>query len=163
VSESNGPSAADLAALDRYASALADALEAALGPWVERCVLQRAAAGGVRITDELRARTAEAAQAATSGTAPRIRALLLSDIDQQPTGPLAIVRSAVAFPTAVLRQAGVAPVARDDAACAMFPDDDYDLTPTSFAELDPALAELGIAWGAAKAHIHLARRRADTR
>jgi len=70
------------------------------------------------------------------------------------------VRSAVVFPTEVLRAAGVPPVDRDEAARTMFPDDDYDLTPASFAELDPALTEVGIVWGAAKAHVHLARRRA---
>ena len=43
---------------------------------------------------------------------------------------------------------------------AMFPDDLYDLTPGSFRDLDPALHEPGLEWGAAKAHVHLARRRA---
>ncbi len=42
----------------------------------------------------------------------------------------------------------------------MFPDDDYDLTPASFGDLDPALHEPGLVWGAAKAHVFLARRRA---
>ncbi|MFM8862787.1 MAG: hypothetical protein ACKOIA_10110, partial [Acidimicrobiia bacterium] len=78
----------------------------------------------------------------------------------QPTGPLSVVRRAVVFPPVVLRPAGAPPVERDDAARTMFPDDDYDLTPASFAELDPALTEAGIVWGAAKAHVHLARRRA---
>jgi hypothetical protein len=40
-----------------------------------------------------------------------------------------------------------------------FPDDVYDLTPASFADVDPALHEPGLVWGAAKAHVHLARRR----
>ena len=44
-----------------------------------------------------------------------------------------------------------------------FPDDVYDLAPASFADVDPALHEPGLVWGAAKAHVHLARRRRDGR
>lgn len=159
MSESAGPSAADLEALHRHAVALADGIEAALGPWVERCVRTRVEASGGVFTAELREKAATAGRTATDVTVPRVRALLELDIDAQPTGPLALLRTAVGFPTEVLRAAGVPPVDRDDAARSMFPDDDYDLTPASFAELDTALTEAGIVWGAAKAHVHLARRR----
>jgi hypothetical protein len=50
-------------------------------------------------------------------------------------------------------------IERDRQAEAQFPDDDYDLTPASFADLDPALHEPGLRWGAAKAHVHLRRHR----
>jgi len=68
----------------------------------------------------------------------------------------------------VLRQAGVPGVVRDEEAQRQFPDDDYDLTPANFADLDAGpteggLAEAGIAWGAAKAHVVLARRRREGR
>jgi hypothetical protein len=59
----------------------------------------------------------------------------------------------------VLAGAGVPPVARDPVAVEAFPDDPYDLTPGSLADLDPGLVEAGIAWGAAKAHTVLRRRR----
>jgi hypothetical protein len=65
----------------------------------------------------------------------------------------------VASATAVLRDAGLAPVDRDADAQRLFPADVYDLTPASFAELDPAVHEPGLLWGAAKAHIVLRRRR----
>ena len=39
----------------------------------------------------------------------------------------------------------------------------YDLSPASFADLAPALKEPGLVWGAAKAHVHLSRRRAEGR
>ena len=42
-------------------------------------------------------------------------------------------------------------------------DDDYDLIIADFADLTPDLAEAGIAWGAAKAHVVLARRRREGR
>ena len=82
-------------------------------------------------------------------------------MDEQRTGPLAVIRTAVRYPTEVLAAAGVGPVQRDEFAERSFPDDVYDLAPASFADLDPALHEPGLVWGAAKAHVVLARRRAE--
>lgn len=156
----SGPSAADLAALAGYATALADGIAAAVGPWVERSVLEVCAARGVLVTGVLRSRAVAAGAEATAQIAPEVRQLLARDIDDQRTGPLEILRRAVRWPTEVLAAAGVAPADRDESARAMFPDDLYDLTPGSFRDLDPALHEPGLEWGAAKAHVHLARRRA---
>ena len=52
---------------------------------------------------------------------------------------------------------------RDAFAVQQFPDDDYDLAPPSFADVDPGLQELALTWGAAKAHLHLSRRRREGR
>ena len=41
----------------------------------------------------------------------------------------------------------------------VFPDDAYGLTPTTFLDFGQTAHELGIAWGAAKAHTHLSKRR----
>ena len=60
----------------------------------------------------------------------------------------------------VLRDADVPAPTRDEFLARQFPDDIYDLSPAAFAEIDPALHEAGLMWGAAKAHVHLARRRA---
>jgi hypothetical protein len=61
----------------------------------------------------------------------------------------------------VLAAAGVPPVGRDEVARRLHPDDDYDLTPASFADISPELHEPGLVWGAAKAHVVLARRRRE--
>jgi hypothetical protein len=157
-----GPSPDDLAALAAYAAALADGVEAALAGWVERSVERlHVERTGRRPSVEVRAAGSAAGAAATAAVAPRVRALLALDVDDQRTGPLAIIREAVPFPTAVLREAGVEPVERDEFAARQFPDDVYDLAPATFADLDPDLHETGLVWGAAKAHVHLARRRAD--
>jgi hypothetical protein len=108
---------------------------------------------------DVAAATEAAAREATRDTGARTRALLVSDIDEQPTTPLALIRAAVRYPTAVLKSAGVPPVERDRFATEAFPDDDYDLTPASFAAVDPALTEPGSAWGAAKAFEHKRRHR----
>ena len=85
--------------------------------------------------------------------------MLAADVDEQATTPLAILRTAVRYPTEVLVAAGVPPVERDSFSQRAFPDDIYDLTPATFADVDPALAEAGIAWGAAKAFEHKRRHR----
>ena len=54
---------------------------------------------------------------------------------------------------------GVPPVVRDEVAEQVMPDDVYDLAPGAWADVDDALAEPGLTWGAAKAYVVLARRR----
>jgi hypothetical protein len=139
-----------------YAAALADAVETALGPWIRRSVVDRLPGPP---TSDLEARLEAAADEAKAGIGQRLRALLALDIDDQWTNPLSIIRDAVAYPTAILRQAGVEPVDRDTMARRFEPDDLYDLTPAAFADLGPGVHEPGLIWGAAKAHLHLSRRR----
>lgn len=136
-----------------YATALAEAIEAAIPGWVERCVAARSAAL------ELREPARAAGEAAGAEVAPEVRRLLATDIDEQWTNPLELIRAAVVHPTRVLRQAGVPPTPRDEFAEKMFPDDSYDLSPATFADVDPTLHDPGLAWGAAKAHVHLTRRK----
>jgi hypothetical protein len=143
--------AGDIERLDGYARALADGIEAALPGWVVRSVERRATG--------LRAEAEAAGQRARAEVGPQVRSLLGTDVDRQWTNPLQLVRRAVVYPTAVLQRAGVPPVARDSFVERVFPDDVYDLSPASFAELDPTLAEAGIEWGAAKAHVVIQRRR----
>jgi hypothetical protein len=152
---------ADLAALESYARDLSDAVEAALPDWVERVVREQIVASGlpVRAEDMDAARRAGADARRIIGG--QVRALLSRDVDDQPTGPLDVLRGAVRFPTEVLAAAGVRQVDRDEVARRLHPDDVYDLSPSRFADIAPELQELGIAWGAAKAHIVLARRRRE--
>jgi hypothetical protein len=149
----------DRAALAGYARELADAAEGAIPGWVERKVGEVLAAQGLGLDADGQAALAAAAQAARDDGMPRLRALLDADIDEQRTNPLSVLRSLVPHPTAVLRAAGARPVPRDEFAERNFPDDVYDLTPASFADVDPSLHEPGLVWGAAKAHVHLRRRR----
>lgn len=149
------PSGDDL--LRRRADVLAQAIVDLLPGWVERSVerLLVAFTGTADPTamDEAR----RAGRLAADDVGARIRVLLEADVDEQRTNPLSVLRSAVSFPTAVLARAGVPPVTRDDFAEQRFPDDVYDLTPASFADVDPALHEPGLEWGAAKAWVHMKR------
>jgi len=149
----------DLKALAGYADALADAAEAAIRRWVERRVREVLSAQGLDLDAAGEAALAAAADEAQADGMPRLRALLAADIDDQPVNPLAILRSLVRYPSAVLAAAGAAPVPRDEFAERHFPADAYDLMPASFADVDPDLHEPGLVWGAAKAHVHLRRHR----
>ena len=145
--------------LDQHAAALADGIVDAVPRWVERSVdvVHRAWDGPP--PPPVAAAGRRAGQAAGAEVGPRVRALLGADIDDQRTTPLALLRDAVRYPTQVLADAGVPPVQRDGQDEAMFPDDRYGLTPATLADVDPALADPGLAWGAAKAWAHRRRHR----
>ncbi|MEM8922438.1 MAG: hypothetical protein AAGD35_02980 [Actinomycetota bacterium] len=145
-------------ALRQAGQALADAVDAAIEPWIEQNVAARAGrpAGG---DDALGARVRSAADDARAEVVPKLRALLALDLDEQWTNPLAVIRGVVPHATAVLAELGVAPVDRDEHAEQLQPDDVYDLTPGAFADLGPDVHEPGLVWGATKAHLHLQRRK----
>lgn len=146
--------------LAAYGRALADAVDRSLPGWVLFQVKRVMEAQVGACPPEVVEAATAAGRRARDDIGPRVRGLLEADVDDQRTTPLAIIRGAVAYPTEVLEAAGAAPVGRDRFAAASFPADVYDLTPASFADLDPddpGLAEAGLSWGAAKAFVHRRR------
>ena len=143
--------------------ALADAVVAALPGWVERSVERVMLAWRGSTPDPTVLEAArEAGRRAAVEAGAEMRELLATDVDAQRGTPLSLLRAAaVRYPTPVLRAAGVPPVERDPIQVRLFPDDVYDLSPATFADVDPALAEPGLVWGAAKALAHR-RRHAPT-
>jgi hypothetical protein len=149
--------ATDNAAAEQAAAELAAAVEAAVPGWVERCVVTVLTAWqGSPGPDQVEA-ARDAGRRAAADVGGRLRALLAADIDDQQSTPLTLLRGAVRFPTEVLRRAGVPPVERDAFEEEVFPGDVYGLTPATFADVDPALVEPAIRWGAAKAWAHKRR------
>lgn len=144
----------DDAQLRAHGLALAEAVRTALPDWVERCVRERCEASGVAYDEPVRSAAREAAAACSARVGDELVALLTADPDDQRGTPLTLLRQAVRYPTEVLAAAGVPPVDRDDFARRAFPDDRYDLSPASFEDVDPALRDPGIAWGAARAWVH---------
>ena len=137
--------------------ALAQAISDALPGWVERSVRRRLEDAGRPLDPEVMATAADAGARAAAEVGTAVRELLERDVDRQATTPLSLLRGAVRYPTSVLQEAGLPPVERDDAQEALFPNDPYDLSPASFADVDPSLAEPGLVWGAAKAFVHMQR------
>ena len=145
--------------LAEYARALADGIEAAVPGWVVACVERVVVAWCGSFSDELAAASQVVGERAAADVGGEVRRLLVTDIDEQWTTPLDLVRSAVRYPTAVLAELGVPPVERDEFSIRRFPQDVYGLAPASLAEIDSGLADEGILWGAAKAFEHKRRHR----
>jgi len=160
MSDAEVPTLADdEAKLAEYSAALLSAIEEAIPRWVEKCVVSRTSVAQFEEDSLLYVATHQAQVDAVRTLIPRVRTLLRLDIDRQRSTPLEVLRRGIQFPARVLDLASVPPVQRDDFSVAQFPDDAYDLTPMSFAAVDPALHEPALVWGAAKAHVHLRRRR----
>lgn len=137
-------------------------LDCSVPAWASRQVQIRAAQAGLEVHGRVSEVAARAGRATHAEVMPRLRALLETDVDQQRGNPLALLRAAVGPATAALRELGVPPVERDEFAQQAFPDDPYDIGPASFADIDEALHEAGLRWGAAKAFVHLRRRRSSS-
>lgn len=144
----------DEVTLDGYGRALADAVERVALRWLSDLVERRAPGTAAAARAEL--------ESAAAAIVDELRELLDADIADQAIGPLQLLRRAIRVPTEILAAAGVAPVERDPFAERNFPHDVYDLAPASFGDIDPSLHEPGLVWGAAKAHVHLRRRREST-
>ena len=148
----NPPRTEDEAALAERGARLADAVTAALPGWVERSLRRRAP----EVADEVvTAVTAEV----EADVLPRLRELLALDVDEQRQSPLAVVRRAAATLGGALDGLGVAPAERDDHQRSLFPNDDHDLVPATFADLSDQAGRAGIEWGASKAFVHRRRHR----
>jgi hypothetical protein len=143
--------------VDEIAIILADAVDVALPLWVQRSVERVLTEQNIPITDDVRMEAERAGRRALDEVGPKLRALLAADIDEQRSTPLTVLRAAVAYPTDVLRAAGAQPVDRDDFDRDAFAEDDFGLNPATFADIDPALTDPGLAWGAAKAFEHKRR------
>lgn len=128
--------------------------------WLQRISLAAAASGGISIsTDD--PELASVVDEAAGQLVAALTELLLTDVDQQRTNPLSLFRAAVAGPTRLLLDRGARPPSGDRFATDHFPDDVFGIGPASWADVDPALHEPGITWGAWKAMTVLSRRREE--
>jgi hypothetical protein len=146
------------------ARTLGHQLLSAVGPWLTRAGDKRVAAAGLAAVDDgsRRSRSARIRATATAtaeALAPEIRRVLEADVDAGRGSPLAVIRAGTGPFTKMLLEIGVPPVARDEFSRRTFPDDLFDLGPASFADVHESLQDPGLMWGAARAHVHLRRRR----
>ena len=138
--------------LAAYADDLIMGLAQHLPGWVERAVGERLVGTEVDVAE---------LDADIDGAVQKVTVLLRTDIDEQDNNPLAVVRTLVGPMTRYLAERSVEAVTRDADSQRLFPDDRFDLTPGSFSDVHPDLHMAGLSWGAAKAHVHLQRRRAE--
>ncbi|HPU38344.1 MAG TPA: hypothetical protein PLS63_02135 [Microthrixaceae bacterium] len=149
----------DEARFREYSVQLVDAIDAVIVDWVHRCVEGSCVRAGRPYDQAVEAATTAAAAACRGDVGAQLQHLISLDVDDQRVTPLQVLRSAVSYPGTVLADADVAPVDRDRFEREAFPEDLYGLTPAGFGDVDPSLAEPGLVWGAAKAHVHLRRHR----
>jgi hypothetical protein len=151
-----------LARLDETGAVIVAGVERQVPGWA-RAQVERVLGAWGRATADARMR-AEAQSAVAGAAAARrivaeLRALFAVDPAQQRATPLEVVRTAYREPTAVLAEAGVPPIVRDEFDERAWPDDIYGLVPRTLGDLgDRELAPLHLAWGMAKATVLRARR-----
>ncbi len=150
----SGESLPEAELLAAHSMALLDALRINVERWAVNSLVSRSPAtahkrvqeGADRISAQVR-----------NSVLPDLVALLGADIDHQWTSPLEIVRTLVGPITSELQSLNVPAPHRDASSVALHPDDLYNLAPATFADVHLSLHDLGLAWGAAKAHVHLRR------
>jgi hypothetical protein len=152
--ETPDPLAATRTERARLGRELVEGVVVALPGWVERCVERHTppAAGSGVVAAALIVTAADQAQ-------DEGRAQLSAAVAREPgvdagPAPLQVLRSLVRHPTTVLLALGVPAIARDPFERDAFPDDVYGLSPATWADIDPALQDPGLAWGAATAYLH---------
>jgi hypothetical protein len=150
VAEAAEDDAVNVIAFAQIGASLADQAIAAIPAWVQQCVRRF-------IDDPDDGEVRHATELALSAIDTPLRNLLAADIDQQRGTPLNVIRQAVEFPTAVLAAHNIEPVERDPFAERSFPADLYDLSPGSWSDIDPSLADIGLRWSVAKAFLHRQR------
>lgn len=145
--------------LQKIGVALVKELEVSLPVWVEQSTREIYQAWKGEWPQEIADQARRAGERCATEILPVLRELMESDIAAQQTNPMSILRRASQYPTYVLKRYDVPPVQRDDYLETAFPQDVYSLIPAAFSDFGQKCHELGIAWGAAKAYIHLTERR----
>lgn len=124
--------------------------------WLRRISIEAGRRGGVDAA-QLESRIDAVVERASGDLLERLADLLGTDVDEQRTTPLTLLRSSVREPTQLLHELGAVPPS--PSADDRFPADVFRLGPATWSDVDPSLHEPGIAWGAWKAMTVLARRR----
>jgi len=144
-----------------YPQRLHDAVVANVPRWIERITLLACEGQSVDRRDAVQAVLSNVKADTQAFVQEQLGVLLSTDVDQQRTNPLEVLRASTRFATAALRDTGVPAPARDEFQQRLDPDDEYLLGPMSWMDLGEDVHEAGIEWGAWKAATVLTRRRAE--
>lgn len=138
------------------AAMLLDSARRVVPAWLRRITIEAGWRCGAD-TAKLEQRIDTVVERASRDLIERLADLLGTDVDDQRTTPLSLLRASVREPTQLLHELGAVPPSSPDAD--RFPDDDFRLGPATWSDVDPSLHEPGLTWGAWKAMTVLARRR----
>ncbi len=139
--------------LEEYPEALFDAVAQSYGPWLTR-----------RVTDLSRGvlesqKIAEVVEVSTRVALANLRDFLETDVDQQKSNPLQLLRESTQRANELLASASIAPAPRDEFEERAMPHDMYGIGPLTWRDLSEEVHDAGITWGAWKAATVLSRRR----
>ena len=144
--------------MDQYSTRLLETSEQVVAKWVERLIRQHCDEQKIsdpRVGD---LRISVIAQVSTE-VHDNLVELLSRDVFEQRTNPLAIFRQATRPITELLKNLGSPSVTRDEFDERSFPDDVYGLSPATWVDIDEAMVEPGIEWGAWKAATVMMRKK----
>lgn len=136
-----------------YGERLAAAVTADIGPWLREVVAKRIADPGADTELQALLRSVE------RETIRAITELVTADVDAALSGPLERIRRSIHPLTEALDERGVQAPVRNSLDVEMRPDDRHGLGPMNYLDISQEVHEAGITWGAAKAHLHMKRRR----
>lgn len=147
--------------LSPYGKRLLDLVVAAVPVWVDDSVRKIVRRHLGVVNDDIAAAIVVAGKEAQEFVSQRLSVLLTTDVDQQSSNPLQILRDSARFPTQVLLSAGIPTPKRDHFDEQINPDDVFGLGPYTWRDLGEEVHDAGIEWGAWKAATVLSRRRAE--
>ena len=144
--------------MDPYSLRLLETCRQVVGSWLDR------AFDRVAVTQSLTASVDAdfrrlAVERATVRALEDLTSLFSLDVVAQRTNPLDILRRSTGSVTEELQRLGASSVERDEFHVRSFPSDIFGLCPATWADIDEALVEPGLEWGAFKAASVIQRRR----
>ena len=144
--------------MDQYSARLLETSDQVVAKWVERLIRQHC--DEQKISDPQVGDLCISVIAEVSAEVhDNLVELLSRDVFEQRTNPLAIFRQATRPITEVLKNLGSPSVKRDEFDERSFPDDVYGLSPATWVDIDEAMVEPGIEWGAWKAATVMMRKK----
>lgn len=145
--------------LSEYSQRLFDACVAAIPQWITNRIQHVCLVSGGVIPGIVTTKVADVVHATQAQVRIDLMALLSVDVDSQRTNPLQVLRGSTLMATALLIEAGIPPVRRDEFEVRSMPDDMFALGPLTWRDLGDDVHDAGIQWGAWKAAMIISRRR----
>ena len=141
--------------LEEYPAALFNAVAGAYAAWLTRCIVERG-------SDSIdRQQIEEVVRGSARAALDDLSAFLATDVDEQKTNPLHILRQSTRLANELLATTGAVPPHRDEFEISAMPHDVFSIGPLTWRDLSEDVHDAGITWGAWKAATVLSRRRTE--
>jgi len=140
---------------------LFDVVSTTVPTWIERVTLLACDDAETAVRDKVKSHIGSIQHDTLAYVREHLSGLLATDVDNQRSNPLEVLRASTRFANAVLRETEVPSPSRDEFQQRLDTNDEYLLGPMTWMDLGEAVHEAGIEWGAWKAATVLTRRRAE--